>query len=427
MVKDTVKEFASKRKLAKSASHAAAAEAAQCSASGQGAESEAGLIESDTLGASIEGDATLSFEVRGSEAFECTVPARVAPVRLDVFLAQQLGGLSRSFVQQLIAKNLLTLGGQLCVKPARKVVGGEQLRLVLEVSAEANAYAPQDIALDVIFEDDHLAVMLKPAGLVVHPGAGNWSGTLLNGLLHRYPASAELPRAGIVHRLDKDTSGLMVVAKSRTAYTALVAQIAERAVSRQYLAVVHGLWAGAAGKRSLRCIDVPIGRDQANRLRMAVADNKLGKAKGADPTHAKPAQTDFVCLARCAPLPDATASRNAGSAGFSLLQAKLHTGRTHQIRVHAAYCGHPLVGDVLYGGLGVDLKDNTLSALRVGVNAPAEPPDAPVFKRQALHAAYLAFTHPITQAPLRFEATLPDDLRALCATLNLKIPAFAAL
>jgi 23S rRNA pseudouridine1911/1915/1917 synthase len=206
-------------------------------------------------------------------------------------------------------------------------------------------------------------VVNKPAGLVVHPAPGNWRGTLLNGLLALDPLAAQVPRAGIVHRLDKDTSGLMVVARTRQAMDALVEMIAARDVSRQYLALAHGRWTG----EPVRTVDAPIGRDPGNRLRMAVVDLASQSGKLATTTIELLDQADAGCLVQCT----------------------LHTGRTHQIRVHMAHLKHPLLADGVYGG-------------------------APVagMSRQALHAWHLAFTHPITGEALDFRTALPQDMRS---------------
>jgi 23S rRNA pseudouridine1911/1915/1917 synthase len=238
---------------------------------------------------------------------------------------------------------------------ARRLRAGQRLRLELVPTEESLAFRPQAMALTVVFEDEHLLVLDKPAGLVVHPAAGNWSGTLLNGLLARNAAAAGLPRAGIVHRLDKDTSGLMVVGKTLLAVTALSRAIAGREVQRHYLALVHGRvpWDDER-------VEAAIGRDPVSRIRMAVV------AGG------KPARTDLQCVAR--------------SSAFSALRCKLHTGRTHQIRVHASWLGHPLVADALYGG------------------APALG-----MVRQALHAARLQLQHPTGGQWLQFDAAPPDD------------------
>ena len=318
-----------------------------------------------------EADAAASEEVR-------LLVATVADhgMRLDRFLAQQVGDFSRSYLQQLMAEGLLARNGQPCTKPATKVLAGDQYRLVLRATAQSMAFVPQAIALDVVHEDAHLLIINKPAGLVVHPAPGHWSGTLLNALLHRYPASATLPRAGIVHRLDKDTSGLMVVARERATMDALVQQIAARTVQREYWALAHGHWKKPVG--DVVHVHTGIGRDPRNRLRMAVVD--LERNAG------KPAQTLFTLLQNAEP--------------FCLLRCLLRTGRTHQIRVHLAHLGHPLVADALYGG------------------APAAG-----LARQALHARRLAFAHPITGQALDFSAPLPADLAAALAACGLTMPA----
>ena len=225
-----------------------------------------------------------------------------------------------------------------------------------------------DIA--VVHEDEHVLVIDKPAGLVVHPAPGNWRGTLLNGLLARDEKARFLPRAGIVHRLDKDTSGLMVVARTRQAMDSLVAGIAAREVSRKYLALAHRAWSGPAE----RTVATAIGRDPRNRLRMAVVD--LAQHSG------KTARTDVRVLDKC----------EQGA----WVECTLHTGRTHQIRVHMASLGHPLVADVLYGGT----------------------PTAGM-ERQALHAFRLAFAHPATGDPLTFESPMPADLAGAVAAWGL--------
>ena len=287
--------------------------------------------------------------------------------RLDKVLVELVPEFSRSYLQQLIEQGAVTLRGQPVRKVAQRVQLGDALQVELRPTQQSQAFKPEAMALDVLFEDEHLRVVNKPAGLVVHPAPGNWSGTLLNGLLARDQQAQELPRAGIVHRLDKDTSGLMVVARTRLAMDALVRLIAAREVSRQYLALAHGRWTGASPRRA----EWPIGRDPRNRLRMAAVD--LGQHPG------KPACTDIELLA------------NAEQGCW--VRCKLHTGRTHQIRVHMAALGHPLVADALYGG------------------APAAG-----LTRQALHAYRLAFVHPVTQQSLSFEAPLPADMQAALAS-----------
>ncbi|MCX8521125.1 MAG: RluA family pseudouridine synthase [Rhodoferax sp.] len=282
--------------------------------------------------------------------------------RLDKALAHCVPEFSRSYLQQLLESGLVQLNGRVCTKAAQKVHSADTLTLELRPTPQSQAFKAEAVDFEIAFEDEHLLVVNKPAGLVVHPAPGNWSGTLLNGLLAHAPGFFSVPRAGIVHRLDKDTSGLMVVAKHRQAMDALVQAIAERQVSRQYLALAHGAWSGAARQR----IDAAIGRDPRNRLRMAVVD--LTSQSG------KPARTDFEWL--------------GGNADSCYLRCTLHTGRTHQIRVHLASIGHPLVADRVYGG-------SPLLGLQ----------------RQALHATRLAFAHPVTGKGLQFECPLPGDMQ----------------
>lgn len=294
--------------------------------------------------------------------------------RLDRWLATRLPELSRSYLQQLIANGAVWLDGVPVRKPARRVRAGESIAVELRPTAQAQAFVPQPMALSVRYEDAHLLVIDKPAGLVVHPAAGNWSGTLLNGLLAYHPDATRLPRAGIVHRLDKDTSGLMVVAKTQRAFDALVAMIAAREVQRIYLALVAGPWRQA----SALCVDQPIGRDPRQRLRMAV--HPVGSAT------AKPARTEVRRLDGGTP----------GGPSWTLVACRLHTGRTHQIRVHLTWLGHPLVGDTLYGG-----------RTALGMT------------RQALHATRLGLHHPVTGQWLAFDSALPSDMSQAIATAGL--------
>jgi 23S rRNA pseudouridine1911/1915/1917 synthase len=276
--------------------------------------------------------------------------------RLDKVVVAMAPEFSRSHLQALIRGGQVRVDGVVASGPARRVRAGQGVAVTLLPTAESRAYRAEALPLVVIHEDDDLLVIDKAAGMVVHPAAGNWSGTLLNALLARHPASAALPRAGIVHRLDKDTSGLMVVGKTLPAVTALVRAIAAREVHRRYLAIVHGRPASKAFT-----IDAPVGRDPLTRIRMAVVPS------------GKPARTDV--------------ERLASTGEFSALRCTLHTGRTHQIRVHLASRGLPLLGDRLYGGspaLGIE--------------------------RQALHAAELAFAHPISGRAIALVAALPADL-----------------
>ena len=292
------------------------------------------------------------------ETRACAVAAVDHAQRLDKVLVALAPEFSRSHLQTLIADGHVRLDGRPAAPASRKVRAGQRLEVDLVPTAQSLAYRPQAMPLSILYEDEHLLVLDKPAGLVVHPAPGNWSGTLLNGLLARYPDAAALPRAGIVHRLDKDTSGVMMVGRSLPAVTALVRDLAARDVRRRYLALVHG----ELGKGAFS-IDAPIGRDPVSRIRMAVV------ASG------KPARTDV----------DPVACRD----GVSAVQCSLHTGRTHQIRVHLAHRGHPLLADTLYGGR---------PALGMA--------------RQALHAARLSLSHPIGRQPLSFDAPAPPDFEA---------------
>ena len=278
--------------------------------------------------------------------------------RLDKVLVGLAGEFSRSHLQSLIEEGCVHLDGRLVTTSSTRVRPGQRLTVALRPTAESLAFRPEAMALQVVHEDEHFMVINKPVGLVVHPAAGHWSGTLLNGLLAHHARAAMLPRAGIVHRLDKDTSGLMLVGKSLEAVTALVRAIAAREVRREYLAIVQGEILQPA---RVAHIDAPIGRDPQSRVRMAVV------ASG------KPAQTDVAVL-------------HTG-AGCSAVRCRLHTGRTHQIRVHLASRGFPLVADALYGGRPM-----------LGLS------------RQALHAARLSLRHPVLGTDLVFESTLPADL-----------------
>lgn len=305
------------------------------------------------------------------------IPQSMAGERLDKAIAQLFPDFSRSRLQSWIESGRVTVDG-LPAKIRSKVSRDAVVRVMPDLLPEQLAFTPEPIDLDVVYEDETLVVINKPAGMVVHPAAGNWSGTLLNGLLHRYPEAAGLPRAGIVHRLDKDTSGLLVVARTLTAQTDLVRQLQARTVKRRYLALVWGV-PPASG-----LIDAPIGRDPRDRMRMAVVHRATGK----------PARTRYARVA----------SGALGTLPVSIVQCDLETGRTHQIRVHFTHLGHPLLGDPLYGKPRVQ---------RGG--ATALPGD---FARQALHAWHLGLIHPRTGAAMHWHAPVPDDLAALADALD---------
>lgn len=290
--------------------------------------------------------------------------------RLDHFLVVAFPEFSRSFLQSAVSSGCLALNGHAATRPATKVRVGDEVAIELRPTAKSLAFRAEPMHLDIAYEDASLAVINKPAGLVVHPAPGNWSGTLLNGLLARYETAGNLPRAGIVHRLDKDTSGLMVVAKTRETMDRLVGLIATRLVSRHYLAVSPHPW---RGEREFS-VSAPIGRDPKNRLRMAVVESGSGK----------PARTDFKVV-------------DSSSSG-TLFHCALHTGRTHQIRVHLGSIGMPLAGDAVYG------RDT------------ARDPIA----RQALHAFSLAFVHPTSAAPLRWFCQPPQDFAKLLEIWGLR-------
>lgn len=307
---------------------------------------------------------------------EATVPLSAAGRRFDQALAEMFPDYSRSRLTAWIKAGAVTLDG--AKAPPRQLLrGGEKVQLEAELETEVEL-APEAIALDIVHEDDYLLVLNKPAGLVVHPGAGNSAGTVLNALLHHDPALAQLPRGGIVHRLDKDTSGLMVVAKTLAAHTGLVDMLSRHDVERQYEAVVLGtLVAGGT-------VDAPIGRHMGDRLRQAVRDEEDGKH----------AVTHYRLRERFR--------------AHSLIQCSLETGRTHQIRVHLAHINHPLVGDPLYGG-GLRLPKGATPELIAALRG---------FRRQALHAERLAFEHPVTREPMSFGAERPADQQALIDALR---------
>jgi 23S rRNA pseudouridine1911/1915/1917 synthase len=306
-----------------------------------------------------------NYTLTDSAGIELTIPAECAGLRLDQALARLLPEFSRSRLARWAREAQVRLDGS-AARPRHKVWGGERISIATAAIAPDTAPAAEAIPLVVAFEDDALLVLDKPAGLVVHPGSGNPRGTLLNALLAHAPQLAALPRAGIVHRLDKDTSGLLVVAKTLAAHADLVRQLQARTVSRIYLALVHGR-VTSAGK-----VEAPVGRHPTQRTRMAVV------ARG------KPAVTHYEVI--------------EALGGATLLRCRLESGRTHQIRVHMHSIGHPLVGDPVYGA-------KRSSATHT-------------FGRQALHAERLEFTHPATRRRLGFRADVPRDMQQLITALR---------
>ncbi len=305
-----------------------------------------------------------------SAEIERLVPPSLAGLRFDQALARMFPEHSRSRLQTWVREGRITLDSA-GVDVRHKVWGGECVRIdpgADPQAREADAFRAEPIPLAVVHEDGALLVVDKPAGLVVHPGSGNWAGTLLNAILHHAPQCAVLPRAGIVHRLDKDTSGLLVIAKTAEAQTDLVRQLQARTIGREYLALVHGALSTGG------VIDAPIGRHPVERTRMAVA------ARG------KPAVTHYAVV--------------RSFARATLVRCRLETGRTHQIRVHMRSIGHPIIGDPVYGP------------------RPARSAGLPPFPRQALHATRLALVHPGNGERVAWESPLPDDMRALLDALE---------
>ncbi|WP_409523594.1 23S rRNA pseudouridine(1911/1915/1917) synthase RluD [Nitrincola sp. MINF-07-Sa-05] len=302
------------------------------------------------------------------------VPHEMFGMRLDQVVAQLFPDYSRSRLQSWIKDGQLTVDDKV-LRPRDKLSGGEQIKVsvLLEVQEQ---HAPQLIPLDIVYEDEHILLINKPSGLVVHPGAGHADGTLLNALLHHSPEIGLVPRAGIVHRLDRETTGLMVVAKTITAQTDLVVQLQERTMGREYEAVVNGVMTGGG------CVDEPMARHSKNRQKMAV----VGVGKEAI-THYRVMQKFRA---------------------HTHIRLKLETGRTHQIRVHMAHINYPLVGDPLYCGrfrIPKGCSDKMLATLRA-------------FRRQALHAKKLELWHPETGEKMSWEIDLPDDLKQLLSVLK---------
>ncbi|EPJ54928.1 MAG: pseudouridine synthase [Osedax symbiont Rs2] len=305
---------------------------------------------------------------------ESRVPSEYTGKRLDQVLALQFPEYSRSRLTAWIKDGAVLVDGK-NVRPREKLYGGEKIQ-INAVIEDMEVHLAEDIAIEIIYEDDDILVVNKPAGLVVHPAVGNRTGTLLNALLHHFPAIGQVPRAGIVHRLDMDTTGLMVVAKTVQAQTDLVGQLQDRSMGREYEAITNGVMTGGG------CVEEAMGRHATNRLKMAVVS--MGKE----------AITHFRLLEKFR--------------AHTHIRLKLETGRTHQIRVHMAHIHHPLVGDQTYGGRsrlpkGVEIE--TVEALRA-------------FKRQALHAKKLELWHPATGEQMSWEVPLPDDFAQLLLVLQ---------
>lgn len=301
------------------------------------------------------------------------MPVELSGLRLDQVAAQLFGDFSRERLKSWIQDGHLTVDGN-PGRPKDRLAGGEDLRLNVVLTIETEAQ-PQAMDLNILYEDEHLLVLDKPAGLVVHPGAGNPDGTLLNALLAHCPDLQHIPRAGLVHRIDKDTSGLLVVAKTLAAQADLVEQLSEKTVYREYEAVVQGVLVSGG------TIDAPIGRHPNERVKMAVIPG------------GKPAVTHYRVITRFR--------------GHTHVRVQLETGRTHQIRVHFAHKGHPLLGDPVYGGRHRHPKGATPELLDILARFP----------RQALHARRLGLEHPASGEEMQFESPLPADFQELLQIL----------
>lgn len=309
---------------------------------------------------------------------QASVPRELHGLRIDVALAKLFPHYSRSQLGQWLKQGLIQVNQQPC-KAKDKASFGDEIVFLVDtdtLSINESLDKAQDLPLNVVFEDDALLVVNKPAGLVVHPGAGNRNGTLVNALLHHYPQQHALPRAGIIHRLDKDTSGLLLVAKTLPAYTLLTRKMQDREIDRRYLTLVHGQIISGGS------IQTYFGRHPRNRLKMAVCQS------------GREAITHYQVQKRYA--------------SISLLEVTLETGRTHQIRVHMAHINHPVIGDPLYSGQR-RIPAKLTPALRDAIIQ---------FKRQALHAWSLHLSHPLTGEDLTFEAKIPDDFQHLIHLLD---------
>lgn len=327
-----------------------------------------------------------------------TAQAADAGLRLDSFLAEKAGALSRSRAKSLIKEGAVTIDGIATDDPRKAVIAGSVYALDLPAPVPA-VPEPEDIPLDILFEDAHLIIINKPSGMAVHPAPGSWDGTLVNALLHhcegQLPGIGGVERPGIVHRLDKLTTGVMVAAKTEAAHTGLSALFAEHDIERSYLALTRGAPRPLAGT-----IDEPIARATGDRKKMAVVRNPDG-------THGREAITHYKALETFG-----VRDKGTGLPAAALIQCTLETGRTHQIRVHMSHVGASLIGDPVYG------RSRGITAWGAGEGYDFAKHAARAFERQALHAAVLGFVHPITGENLRFEAPLPDDMAGLLAALR---------
>lgn len=327
-------------------------------------------------------------DVSGEDMLDLVVPEEQAGQRADKALAALCPELSRTRLQALIAQGQVFVDDAVLESPSRKLEAGDTVRIIMPAPVQSVPEA-EEIALDIVYEDDDLLVINKAAGMVVHPGAGNWTGTLVNALLHHCADSLSgiggVVRPGIVHRLDKETSGLIIVAKNDKAHRHLAEQLSDRSLSRTYFAVVLGVPFPIKG-----VVDRAIGRDRNSRLRMGTTGTGL-----------RDARTHYLVAERF------------GEA-CALVQCELETGRTHQIRVHMQLLGHPLIGDPLYGPQRTALA----AKLKKGGYEPEVIEEVCAFPRQALHAAALRFIHPRTQEEMEFEAEPPEDLVKLLKLLK---------
>lgn len=308
------------------------------------------------------------------QTYEAIVPDDMSGIRIDQCLAKLFPDFSRSRLTTWLKEGRVTVDEEI-LKPKEKVAGGEHIELNILISSETDVQ-PQNLPLDIIHNDEHILIVNKPAGLVVHPAAGNPDGTLLNALLYHFPELRHLPRGGIVHRLDKDTTGLMVVACSELAHKSLVEQLQDRNMGREYQAVVQGVMTGGG------CVDEPIGRHPTVRTKMTV--HPMGK----------PAITHYRVAEKFQ--------------AHSFIDVKLETGRTHQIRVHMAHIHHPLVGDPVYAGrsrIPAGVSDLVKKVVRE-------------FSRQALHARKLSLIHPKSEQEMSWEVAMPEDMQSLVNVLS---------